>query len=89
MDVDEHSLGIDVRDLEVCSFPDTKTKGVDDFQACPVVFELDMIEYVFDFLPAQDNRELFFLFRSDEFKTCPVSFQGDCEEMFDATERDG
>ena len=37
MDVDKHSLGIDVGDLEIRSFPETQAKGVDDFQTCPVV----------------------------------------------------
>jgi hypothetical protein len=52
-------------------------------------FEFDAIEDVFNFLPSQDDRELLFLFGSDEFEACPVPFQGDCEEKFDAAERNG
>ena len=74
MNVDEHSVGIDIRDLQVRSFTDSKSQGVNDLETGPVMRKMDTIENSVDFLSAQDHREYLFLWRPDKFKRSPFFF---------------
>jgi len=86
MDVDKHALGVDVLDLEAGSFADAEAEGVDDFQTGAMMRELDTVKNGFDLLPAQDDRQFLFLFRTDELQGSPFPVQGEGVEILDAAE---
>ena len=87
MDMNEHAVGINIRNLKSCPFADSQAQGIDDFQTGAMMRELNTIEYVFHFIPAQDDRQFLFLFRADEFQGCPFPFQRECIEILDAAKR--
>ena len=69
----------------MCAFTDTQSKRINNFETGSVMFKLNSVENIFDFLSAENNREFFLLFRSDKFKICPFSFEGQCKKLLDAT----
>lgn len=87
VDVDKHAVGVDIRDLQVRSFPDAQTKGVYDGEAGLVMGEPHRVQDVPDFVPTQNHRQGFLFFGSDEFEGGPFAFEGVGEEEFDAAQR--
>ena len=75
MDMDEHAIGIDIRDLEMRAFLEAQTKRVNSYQTCSVMQECYIFQDSADFITAEDNREFLFFFRADEFKGGPLPFE--------------
>jgi hypothetical protein len=86
MDMDEHSLGIDVRYLEMGSFLEPETEGVHGGETSLVMREPYRSEDISDFANTEDHREGFLFFGSDELESGPLSFEGVGEEELDAAQ---
>jgi hypothetical protein len=86
MDVNEHSFGIDIGNLEVGSFLKPETEGVHDGETGFVMRELDRIKKFSDFVEAQDHGQGFLFFGSDECEGGPFSLECVGEEELDAAQ---
>ena len=83
MDVNEHSIGIDVRNLEVGTFLEPEPEGVHDGETGFMMGELDQVQDFSNFVDTEDHGEGFLLFGSDELESGPFSLEGVGEEELD------
>ena len=86
MDVDEHSVGIDVWNLEVGTFLEPEPEGVHDGETGFVMGELDQVQDLSNFVETEDHGEGFVFFGSYEFESGPLSLEGVGEEELDAAQ---
>ncbi len=82
MNVDHHSLGIDIGYLQVEGFLESESAGIDRGQVGVVVKGMDPGQNPVDFLSGQDTGQPFFSFCPKIGKDMPVLFKDiDKEEL--------
>jgi hypothetical protein len=87
-DPDQHTLGVDVRDLEMGSFPEAQSTGVDHLQT-QSCFRVDYrAQQQADFLQTQHDGQFLAVPRPSEREDRPRSLQGHLIEKPDAIEVD-
>ena len=86
-DVQEHALGIHIRDLEVQTFAQTQAARVDGEQANAVIEGCDLLEDLTDFLCGEDDRQLELRIGSDQLDfRGPGLAEGFFPEEFDGAD---
>ena len=89
LDMDDHSLTVDITDFERAPFGEPEAAGVDGQQADRVNWETDAFEDMLNFLTCEDNGQPPFALWTDEVEGCPLLLASVCEEEFDAAKGNG
>ncbi len=71
----------------MCGLTDAETERVDGFETGSVMFKLNAIKNILNFLSAEYDWQFLLFFGPDKFEICPVPFQGQHVEKLDAAER--
>ena len=85
----EFSILIDIRHLEMSAFLQAQATGVNGGQAHPVAGEPDGVEHTAHFCQAEDDGEFFFAGSAHEGQSGPRALQGLLIEELDPTQGDG
>ncbi len=81
MNVDQHAIGVDIGDLEMESFLEPKSQGIDDEEEARHGRLFDQLEKCVDFTDRDDDWDLEFSACSHELERVPVSRAGERKKL--------
>ena len=88
MDMDDHTLGVNIGNLKVEGFVESETQAIDGGEVDLVVKGSGRFKELPDFLKAEDSGEAVFGLGADEREGMPVAFEDMLVEEFDTTVAD-
>ena len=83
VDVNQHSLGVDVANLEIEGFLEPEAQGVDDREEAQHGWLFDELKKRVNLADRNHDRQLEFTTRSNESESCPGSRAGNREVLFE------